>query len=95
MPAAVEPEGDFGLIEQTSIEPVHRLSLIVAAMLLDPPGIIAQWFVTMIAAAISTPPTMIAIFRPISRIYSQFATIPPRNAATIKLTHSEAKGFAT
>jgi hypothetical protein len=39
MPEAFEPVTDFALSEQTSIEPVQRFSLIVAAMLLAPPGI--------------------------------------------------------
>ena len=66
MPEAVEPVADVGFSEQTSIEPVQRFNLIVAAMLLAPPGIISQWFVTMIASAISPAPTTIVMFRPIS-----------------------------
>ena len=68
MPEAVEPVADAGFSEQMSIEPVQRFNLIVAAMLLAPPGIISQWFVTMIASAISPAPTTIVMFRPISRI---------------------------
>jgi hypothetical protein len=59
---------DFALIEQTSIAPVQRFSLIVAAILLGPPGIISQWFVTMIANAISPAPTMVATPCPILRL---------------------------
>jgi hypothetical protein len=68
MPDAFEPETDFALSEQTSIEPVQRFSLIVAAMLFCPPGIIAQWFVTMIAMAISPAPMTTAMFCPMQRI---------------------------
>jgi hypothetical protein len=64
MPAGFDPAGDFALREQTSIEPVHRFSRIVAAMLLAPPGMIVQWLVTKTASAISTAPTTIAMFRP-------------------------------
>jgi hypothetical protein len=47
--------------KQTSIDPVQRFNLIVAPMLLAPPGIIVQWFVNKIAAAISPAPTVMAI----------------------------------
>jgi hypothetical protein len=56
---------DFALIEQTSIAPVQRFSLIVAAILLGPPGIISLWFVTMIANAINPAPTIVATPCPI------------------------------
>src|SRR5258708_4197599 len=68
MPEAFDPVTDFASRAQTSIEPVQRFNLIVAAILLAPPGIISQWFVTMIASAISPAPTIVAMLCPILRI---------------------------
>jgi hypothetical protein len=56
MAAAFEPVADLALSEQTSIEPVQRFNLIVAAMLFLPPGIIIQWLLTRIAKASARPP---------------------------------------
>jgi hypothetical protein len=61
MPAGFDPAGDFALREQTSIEPVHRFSRIVAAMLLAPPGMIVQWLSLVAGAMLAEPPG----FRPI------------------------------
>ncbi len=89
MPDAVEPVADVGFREQTSIDPVQRFNLIVAAMLLAPPGIISQWFVTMIASAISPAPVTIAMFRPILRICPAASPFSSRKSATFKPNTTE------